>query len=223
MQLQWIHDKLSFQLGKELFTRRVGIVAGILVALYETLIFYDGELLKASLAVVVAASALLLLIRVARSPKFGTAFFAGLLLACLVQIRGNLAVFLLVAIAWVVLETARETPRAAIRTVIRYRAGVLQGKGASLLDGYMEDLATDRIYRLMIAQRLRHSKQVPIVDEDGKPVEHSWPMIRRLFDEELERILGEIPEGSDQSIIDTFREAKTMAEGLIFSGQFDPV
>jgi len=34
--------------------------------------------------------------------------------------------------------------RAAVRTVIRYRNGVLNGKGASLLDGYMEDLATDR-------------------------------------------------------------------------------
>jgi len=32
---------------------------------------------------------------------------------------------------------------------------VLNGKGASLLDGYMEDLATDRIYRLMIAQRIQ--------------------------------------------------------------------
>src|SRR6202051_2364712 len=31
--------------------------------------------------------------------------------------------------------------RAAIRTVIRYRNGVLNGKGASLLDEYMEDLA----------------------------------------------------------------------------------
>jgi len=35
--------------------------------------------------------------------------------------------------------------RAAVRTAIRYRDGVLNGRGASLLDGYMEDLATDRI------------------------------------------------------------------------------
>jgi len=34
--------------------------------------------------------------------------------------------------------------------VIRYRHGVLNGRGASLLDGYMEDLATDRIYRLNV-------------------------------------------------------------------------
>src|SRR5881392_2484162 len=48
--------------------------------------------------------------------------------------------------------------RAAVKTVIRYRNGVLNGRGASLLDGYMEDLATDRIYRLMLAQRLRHGR-----------------------------------------------------------------
>src|SRR5207249_6317082 len=47
--------------------------------------------------------------------------------------------------------------RAAVRTVIRYRHGVLNGKGASLLDGYMQCLAPDRIYRLMIHQRMQHS------------------------------------------------------------------
>src|SRR6201984_4962 len=78
--------------------------------------------------------------------------------------------------------------RAAIRTVIRYRHGVLNGKGASLLDGYMEDLATDRIYRLMIAQRMKHSAKAEILDESGRPALHTPELIRRLFDEELERL-----------------------------------
>src|SRR6266436_4488126 len=60
--------------------------------------------------------------------------------------------------------------RAAIRTVIRYRNGVLNGRGASLLDGYMEDLATDRIYRLMIAQRMKHADAVEVLDENGQAV-----------------------------------------------------
>lgn len=47
-----------------------------------------------------------------------------------------------------------EGTKDAIRTSIRYRHGVLNGKGAVLLDGYMEDLATDRIYRVMVSQRL---------------------------------------------------------------------
>src|SRR5438876_2008083 len=80
--------------------------------------------------------------------------------------------------------------RAAVRTVIRYRNGVLNGKGASLLDGYMEDLATDRIYRLMIAQRIRHADTVEVLnEEEGKPVKHTPEFVSHLFDEELEKIL----------------------------------
>src|ERR1700716_192819 len=89
--------------------------------------------------------------------------------------------------------------RAAIRTVMRYRNGVLNGKGASLLDGYMEDLATDRIYRLMIAQRMMHSDAVEIVDETGRAVRHTPEFISRVFKEELDRLLGETSKGNDQT------------------------
>src|SRR5260221_12711961 len=83
-----------------------------------------------------------------------------------------------------------EGTRAAIRTVIRYRNGVLNGKGASLLDGYMEDLATDRIYRLMIAQRVKHRDKVEIVcEEHGKSPKHTPEFISKLFDEELQKVL----------------------------------
>src|SRR5206468_10270215 len=78
--------------------------------------------------------------------------------------------------------------RAAARTVIRYRNGVLNGRGASLLDGYMEDLATDRIYRLMIAQRTLHRERVVVMDDASLPVVHTPDLITRLFDEELARI-----------------------------------
>jgi malate synthase len=62
--------------------------------------------------------------------------------------------------------------RAAVRTVIRYRCGYLMGGGAALLDGYMEDLATERIYRLMIAQRPLRGMHIPAD-------------ITRFFDEEV--------------------------------------
>src|SRR5246500_2142472 len=88
-----------------------------------------------------------------------------------------------------------EGTRAAIRTVIRYRNGVLNGKGASLLDGYMEDLATDRIYRLMIAQRVRHSNAVEILDGAGLPVRHTPELIHALFDEELDKLIAQPPRG----------------------------
>jgi malate synthase len=110
--------------------------------------------------------------------------------------------------------------RAAVRTVIRYRNGVLNGRGASLLDGYMEDLATDRIYRLMISQRLRHSPEVPIVDESGNPVLHTPELITRLFDEELEKLLDH--PGRDLGTPETFREARRISEAMVVNQEFDP-
>lgn len=112
-----------------------------------------------------------------------------------------------------------EGTRASARTVIRYRNGVLNGKGASLLDGYMEDLATDRIYRLMIAQRIKHAETVEILDEQGKAVKHTPEFVSRIFDEELDRLLSETPPDAHE----TLREARRISEEMIVKGQHDPI
>jgi malate synthase len=112
--------------------------------------------------------------------------------------------------------------RAAVRTVIRYRNGVLNGKGASLLDGYMEDLATDRIYRLMVAQRMKHGQAAGVLDDQGKLIEHTPALVSRLFDEELEKIIAN-PQRADIGTPETFREARRISEDMILSGEFSPV
>lgn len=115
--------------------------------------------------------------------------------------------------------------RAAVRTVIRYRNGVLNGKGASLLDGYMEDLATDRIYRLMIAQRVRHAGKIDIAGDDGKTVRHTPDLITKLFDEELARILEglDTPKFKDLGDKGTFTRARRISEAMIKDHEFDPL
>jgi malate synthase len=112
--------------------------------------------------------------------------------------------------------------RAAVKTVIRYRNGVLNGKGASLLDGYMEDLATDRIYRLMIAQRMRHSEQIAVSDGSGGIAKHGPEFITQLFDEELEKLLSNSGR-ADLGTVETFREARRVSEAMVVNGEFDPV
>ena len=97
--------------------------------------------------------------------------------------------------------------KAAVRTVIRYRQGYLSGKGASLLDGYMEDLATDRIYRLMIAQRYLHGM-------------HTQAEVTKMFDDELARLLMDPNNAKDSK---TFREARKQSEEMIRSGYHDPI
>ncbi len=120
-------------------------------------------------------------------------------------------------------KLSAEGTRAAVRTVIRYRNGVLSGKGASLLDGYMEDLATDRIYRLMIAQRMRHREMVAVADDGGQPIDHTPKFISALFDEELDQILRELPDGSTAAVIENYRKARRLSEALIRNEEFDPI
>jgi malate synthase len=112
--------------------------------------------------------------------------------------------------------------RAAIRTVIRYRNGVLNGRGASLLEGYMEDLATDRIYRLMIAQRMRHRDVVDIEDDNGRAIAHTPELITRLFDEELKRIIGELPAGRSEESLERLTQARILSERMIVTEEFNP-
>src|SRR5829696_2501225 len=112
--------------------------------------------------------------------------------------------------------------RAAIRTIIRYRYGVLNGKGASLLDGYMEDLATDRIYRLMIAQRIRHRDHLEM-EEASDQIRHTPETISQMFDQELDRILRELPSGIDLPVIEKYRAARHISEFLIRNQEFDPI
>lgn len=84
----------------------------------------------------------------------------------------------------------------------------------------MEDLATDRIYRLMIAQRLRHSGHVPVTD-DGKIVVHTPELVSRLFDEELETLVAK--SGRDLGTADWLREARRISEAMILNDEFDPI
>jgi len=101
--------------------------------------------------------------------------------------------------------TSVDGTRAAVKTVIRYRHGYLSGRGASLLDGYMEDLATDRIYRLMIAQRIMHGM-------------HTAAEVTQLFDEEFAKLVAAEP-----SEARTYHQARIESEAMIANGFHDPV
>lgn len=110
--------------------------------------------------------------------------------------------------------------RAAVSSVLRYRFSALGGKGAVRIDGYMEDMATERIYRLMIAQRIRHHRFAAI-DDDGRRVLHGEALVRQLFAEELERLLATLPVATPE-IVERAHEARRVSQDSIFGGLFDP-
>lgn len=85
----------------------------------------------------------------------------------------------------------------AIRVCTQYRQGVLEGRGASLINGYMEDLATDRIYRIMICQRIDRGI-------------HSEGQVKAMFDEVLGELGSEYVGGANATL------------KLIVNKQFNP-
>jgi len=74
----------------------------------------------------------------------------------------------------------------------------------------------------MIAQRMRHSSHVEVVDDNGALVRHTPEFIRDLFDEELERLLRESEKSSDGQREATLREARRISEEMIRREEFNP-
>ena len=114
--------------------------------------------------------------------------------------------------------------RTAARVTMLYRYGVLSGRGASLIEGYMEDLATDRIYRLMLAQRTAHHREAPVLDESengqGVTVPHTPELVTQLYDEELESVRAGLGKDLDPQLL---KVARTQSEQMVVNGWHDPV
>tara|TARA_R100001244_G_scaffold25113_4_gene25610 strand:+ start:66651 stop:68153 length:1503 start_codon:yes stop_codon:yes gene_type:complete len=96
-----------------------------------------------------------------------------------------------------------------IRVSVRYRNGVINGRGAVLLDGYMEDLATDRICRLMVAQRLQHE----VV---------SKKQVEQCFAQVLDSIIALAHDTGELGTEATLRQAAEETKQLIYSQQHNP-
>jgi hypothetical protein len=66
---------------------------------------------------------------------------------------------------------------------------------------------------------------VDIVDDSGKAVKHTPELITKLFNEELERILSELPSGKlkDLGTPETFTRARQISESMIVNKEVDPI
>ena len=81
---------------------------------------------------------------------------------------------------------------------------------------------TDRIYRLMIAHRVRHGAAAQVLTDQGAPIVQTTELLTKLFDEELDTILCELPSMKDLGTPESFRQARAVSETMIAHGEFDP-
>lgn len=113
--------------------------------------------------------------------------------------------------------------RVNVRVSIGYMKGWLQDLGAVAWDHRMEDLATFEISRAQTWQWLHHG----IALDDGTVVTPN--LVRRVFDEELEKIVDEAREffeGKGEEVVHEqvrrFREARDVAERIFTEEEFRP-
>ena len=74
----------------------------------------------------------------------------------------------------------------------------------------------------MIAQRMRHRDVIASLNEQGEPVLHTPEFVTRLFDEELKRVLHELPAGSTEEATERFTQARLLSERMILTNEFNP-
>ena len=53
-------------------------------------------------------------------------------------------------------------------------------------------------------------------------MKHTPEFITQLFDEELDRLLAELPANSSPEEADRFRRAREISEAMIVNGEFNP-
>ena len=91
-------------IGRRVFDHRVGLLAGVLMAGYGLLIFYEGLLLKPALAIFLLCAALLLLLEAGERGKPGWLVGAGVTLGLASLARGNVLVVLPFLLLWTALR-----------------------------------------------------------------------------------------------------------------------
>ena len=99
---------LMFLIGQKVFNRYVGIIAGVIMALFSSAIFFEGFLTSAFLAIFLNAVLMLTLFSAVEKPSAFKWIAAGLLAGLSALANASILIFAVLVIAWMVF-TARAT------------------------------------------------------------------------------------------------------------------
>jgi len=129
MALGLVNCWLAYLLGRQVFTRGVGLLFALFMAVYWVFIFFEGELLSPTLLVTQGLLLLYLLIRWTDRPTFVWAGAAGVVFGFYALTRANVLLFGPVVIAWAFWLSRRGD---AVRPFLRMAGGFCLGAAMTI-------------------------------------------------------------------------------------------
>jgi hypothetical protein len=108
---------MAVLIGRELFSPRVGLLAGVLTAFYPYYVLHDTGPQETSLQTVLTCGAVFLAIKALRRPSFGWAVATGGALGAVVLTRSTVAPFAILVPVWL-LAFGKASPVVRMRTAV---------------------------------------------------------------------------------------------------------
>ena len=97
---------LLYLIVKEIFNKRVGVIAAIIAAFYAPFIFYSGILVPTVFTVFFYLASLLIFVKAIQAPSKRRFFLFGVIAGLAIMLRASMLLFLPLALAWVVIISA---------------------------------------------------------------------------------------------------------------------
>ena len=98
--------------------------------------------------------------------------------------------------------------------------------GSLALAGSAKRFTLEQVMSAPFPSDLTAAKSSPrvawVLDEQGKPAVHTPEFVTRRFDEELKRILHELPAGTTEESTERFTQARRLSEKMILTNAFNP-
>lgn len=115
---------LLFLASRNLVSHRVGVVAGVLLALYPPAIFFDGLVQKASIGGFVVVLVLWLISRAQKAPTWPRFFALGVALGLLLLTREETILLVPVLLLWILVRFWTQAWRARAGRMAAFAAGI---------------------------------------------------------------------------------------------------
>lgn len=128
-----------YAIGRMLFSRGCGLLAGFIVALYGPILFYTGMLVGEILGMLITCLAFVSLIYFQKTKRYRHLFISGILIGLSMLIRGNMLIVLPFILGWIFFLFRKESMLKPLRYITVLCVGVIIAVSPIMIRNYIAE------------------------------------------------------------------------------------